>query len=166
MRNFDAAVWFRRAQSITVGVIMATIGALLRKAESAATGMVMRTIERLVPAKRPSTRPKVISRAPVSRSAADTIKRAPIAATTGLANPEKVSTGLRMPVAPKQMSVPINTRSGAASSRTMAVSASATRASVKMICQSIGAGRYPIHVLRSPCLAAALIGGVSIRVAF
>ena len=126
------------------GVIIATIGALLRKAESVATGGQMRISPLLSPIAGANSRPAVASSAPVSRSAADTMKSTPTVAMAGLANPAKVSVGESTPNAASVKSAPIMMRSGAATSRTMAPSATRTTPSVSQPCHasSIGAARY------------------------
>ena len=66
-------------------------------AESAASGGRLRTIPPNSVRARPKRRPRVSSRAPVSRIAAERMNSAPTVAIAGLAKPLKVSSGVRTP---------------------------------------------------------------------
>jgi hypothetical protein len=123
----------RRAQSITTGVIMATIVVLLRKAESPAIGGSMRSSPTRSSRLRPNTRLKATSRAPVWRSAADSTRSAPTVSMDSFAKPAKVSAGVSTPQTASATSPPIRMMSAPAIS---AASAAITATTMTAVAQA------------------------------
>jgi hypothetical protein len=139
----------RRAQSITTGVIMATMGALFRNADIPARGGHMRARPANSVRARPKMRRVTASIAPVSRRPADTTNSAPIVAMAGFENPEKVSAGVRMPTTASEKRPAIMIRSGPAISRTIPNMITARTPRVNQACQSMapqssGSSRPPL----------------------
>ena len=129
----------RCAQSITTGVIIATIVVLFRNAETDAIGSIMRARPTRSLRVRPKMRPNVTSSAPVSRSAADSTSSAPTVSIDSLAKPANVSAGVSTPEAASVTSPPIRMTSGPAISHAIAAIIAISTASVSQAWNSMRA---------------------------
>ena len=96
--SFDGLIRNFLHQSWTTGIIMATIGVLLRNALMPATGRHRRMVASRTFRGRPSIREAIQSMPPVSFRPATTMKRTPTVSMPVLLKPAKASDGVRTPI--------------------------------------------------------------------